>query len=408
MINGKVVVAEEDYDSYLLHLPWSVIRKNKREEYILGELEKVHPCFSPRFDFKSEFVLGKNGKNCKVLVMDKLKISDYKSRFPGKKMWIKRFRVSYEDFGKRKKFLFLSALLSGLILLFFLGLWQKGETVQKVETVPQQNSEWPEVVELPAAFDGDTGQKTAGVTGQKTLEDLLTLVSESEGKITAFDLQSSMNEEKLSASLINIYPEKLETFLSCASTSNVTFVNENPRLEIEMKVKKRKKNTSPSMPLEVIPLVRQRAIKWNGKILREDWKKACLNFEFEKMSDYANFIREAGGLMEVKGPFVKRLKVSGGKKLSVEVFLTQGEDGLDKSLIEKASLLLQEEIIKEEKVPVKLSTQGLKKNEKRVEESGVELGRISRSSGEEIIFYRNADGKIKKKILEVKNERKSD
>ena len=81
MINGKVVVAEEDYDTYLLHLPWSVIRKNKREEYILGELEKVHPCFSPRFDFKSEFVLGKNGKNCKVLVMDKLKISDYKSRW---------------------------------------------------------------------------------------------------------------------------------------------------------------------------------------------------------------------------------------------------------------------------------------------------------------------------------------
>ncbi len=112
--------------------------------------------------------------------------------------------------------------------------------------------------------------------------------------------------------------------------------------------------------------------------------------------------------MEVKGPFVKRLKVSGGKKLSVEVFLTQGEDGLDKSLIEKASLLLQEEIIKEEKVPVKAVAQGLKKNEKSAEESGLELGRISRSSGEEIIFYRNADGKIKKKILEVKNERKSD
>jgi len=400
MINGKVVVAEEDYDTYLLHLPWSVIRKNKREEYILGELEKVHPCFSPRFDFKSEFVLGKNGKNCKVLVMDKLKISDYKSRFPGKKMWIKRFRVSYEDFGKRKKFFFLSALLSGLMLFFFLGLWQKGETVQKVETVPHQNSEWPEEVELPAAFDG--------VTGQKTIEDLLTLVSENEGKITAFDLQSSLNEEKLSASLINIYPEKLETFLSCASTSNVTFVNENPRLELEMKVKKKKKNTSISMPLEVIPLVRQRAIKWNGKILREDWKKACLNFEFEKMSDYANFIREAGVLMEVKGPFVKRLKVFGGKKLSVEVFLTQGEEGLDKSLIEKVSLLLQEEIIKEEKVPVKAVAQGLKKNEKSAEESGLELGRISRSSGEEIIFYRNADGKIKKKILEVKNERKSD
>ena len=400
MINGKVVVAEEDYDTYLLHLPWSVIRKNKREEYILGELEKVHPCFSPRFDFKSEFVLGKNGKNCKVLVMDKLKISDYKSRFPGKKMWIKRFRVFYEDFGKRKKFFFLSALLSGLILLFFLGLWQKGETVQKVETVPHQNSEWPEVLELPAAFDGDTGQKN--------IEDLLTLVSENEGKITAFDLQSSLNEEKLSASLINIYPEKLEAFLSCASTSNVTFVNENPRLELEMKVKRKKENTSLSMLLEVIPLVRQRAIKWNGKILREDWKKACLNFEFEKMSDYANFIREAGVLMEVKGPFVKRLKVSGGKKLSVEVFLTQGEDGLDKSLIEKASLLVQEEIIKEKKVPVKVGEQGLKKNEKSAEESGVELGRISRSSGEEIIFYRNADGKIKKKILEVKNERKSD
>jgi hypothetical protein len=400
MINGKVVVAEEDYDTYLLHLPWSVIRKNKREEYILGELEKVHPCFSPRFDFKSEFVLGKNGKNCKVLVMDKLKISDYKSRFPGKKMWIKRFRVSYEDFGKRKKFFFLSALFFGLILLFFLGLWQKGETLQKVETLPKQNSEWPEVLELPAAFDGDTGQKT--------IEDLLTLVSENEGKITAFDLQSSLNEEKISASLINIYPEKLEAFLSCASTSNVTFVNENPRLELEMKVKKKKGNSSLFMPLEVIPLVRQRAIKWNGKILREDWKKACLNFEFEKQSDYANFIREAGGLMEVKGPFVKRLKVSGGKKLSVEVFLTQGEDGLDKSLIEKASLLLQEEIIKEEKVPVKAVAQGLKKNEKSAEESGLELGRISRSSGEEIIFYRNADGKIKKKILEVKNERKSD
>lgn len=400
MINGKVVVAEEDYDTYLLHLPWSVIRKNKREEYILGELEKVHPCFSPRFDFKSEFVLGKNGKNCKVLVMDKLKISDYKSRFPGKKMWIKRFRVSYEDFGKRKKFFFLSALLSGLILLFFLGLWQKGETVQKVESVPHQNSEWPEVLELPAAYDGDIGQKT--------IEDLLTLVSENEGKITAFDLQSSLNEEKISASLINIYPEKLEAFLSCASTSNVTFVNENPRLELEMKVKKKKENPSLSMPLEVIPLVRQRAIKWKGKILREDWKKASLNFEFEKMSDYANFIREAGGLMEVKGPFVKKLKVSGGKKLSVEVFLTRGEEGLDKSLIEKASLLLQEEVTKEEKVPVKAVAQGLKKNEKSAEESGLELGRISRSSGEEIIFYRNADGKIKKKILEVKNERKSD
>ena len=73
----KNQVLREDFEKYRIHLPFSVILKGKVNKYIYSELEKRHPCFTNDCYFNSKFKFDGKGIDSDVLVMNKLKLSEY-------------------------------------------------------------------------------------------------------------------------------------------------------------------------------------------------------------------------------------------------------------------------------------------------------------------------------------------
>jgi hypothetical protein len=89
------VVRKNDYERYSFVVPFGCLFGRKRDKYIFKELEKLHPCFSDDCCFDSKIVFKKRNFFANVLVMDKLKFSEYKYENP-------RAALRIEEDGKRK------------------------------------------------------------------------------------------------------------------------------------------------------------------------------------------------------------------------------------------------------------------------------------------------------------------
>ena len=89
------VVRKNDYERYSFVVPFGCLFGKKRDKYIFKELEKLHPCFSDDCCFDSKIVFKKRNFFANVLVMDKLKFSEYKYENP-------RAALRIEEDGKRK------------------------------------------------------------------------------------------------------------------------------------------------------------------------------------------------------------------------------------------------------------------------------------------------------------------
>lgn len=84
----KNVIQKKDYERYAVSIPFRVLLSRNRKRFLFGELEKLHPCFSDECSLESKIRLGKRGLVSDVVVMNSLKLSEYKARFFGKKLFL--------------------------------------------------------------------------------------------------------------------------------------------------------------------------------------------------------------------------------------------------------------------------------------------------------------------------------
>lgn len=112
----KVFIRKEDYDSYSLKLPLNFLTKRKRKNYVLRELEKIHPCFSANSCSDTKLKLGKFGLMADVTVMERYKLSEYKVENPNKRLFLENKPTCsvFNNENERKRVLILSlvALMS--------------------------------------------------------------------------------------------------------------------------------------------------------------------------------------------------------------------------------------------------------------------------------------------------------
>ena len=121
----NAVVQKEEFDRYFIPLPVSCLLGKKSEKYIFSELEKRHPCFSNEFSYDSRLKISKKGFVSDVVVIRKLRLSQYRN-FLGVKF--------AEDKGKRfisRKVKWLG-IFAGLVLVLVTGLAVRGLAVRKV------------------------------------------------------------------------------------------------------------------------------------------------------------------------------------------------------------------------------------------------------------------------------------
>ena len=84
----KNYVRKEDYDFYSIELPLKIAFSKKRKNFILRELEKLHPRLTASCFIKSWFCLKKGKIQTYVAVMEKNLIASYKKRFSGGNLYI--------------------------------------------------------------------------------------------------------------------------------------------------------------------------------------------------------------------------------------------------------------------------------------------------------------------------------
>ena len=92
MKNNAVKCSCEDYDFYTIPVPVKAVLNRNKKHYISSQLEKLHPCFSDDCSFDTHLHLKKTGIKADVVVMQKLKLAEYKSK--NKRLYIEEQKAA--------------------------------------------------------------------------------------------------------------------------------------------------------------------------------------------------------------------------------------------------------------------------------------------------------------------------
>ena len=223
----KQYCPSDDYDFYTIPLPPKLLLNSRKNKYICGQLEKLHPCFSDDCSFDSFLSLEKKGLRANVLVMYKHKIAEYKAN--KSRLFIKECK--YHQFfveGKKKVAGLLSGLLllTGLCLLAFLPDFVGGKeggqaSGQASDQASVQTSQNP-----PASLSPQDLPK--GLYAPQVLY----LVAKNGTYIRSFSWNYDGFTEALSMQISGLYPEQLVDFSPQPDFSSITFEDAIPLMTI--------------------------------------------------------------------------------------------------------------------------------------------------------------------------------
>ena len=208
----------DDYDFYTIPVPLKVIFRRKKKHYISSLLEKLHPCFNDDCSFDSHLHLEKSGIKANVVVMQKLKLAEYKSN--NKRLYIQEQKHHQIFAGKQKKTViaaagFLLLIIAVTIKLVFSSA-HNFESEQNAAEIPEPQTA------LPAA------------TMSFCLPDFLQRIAELTGTIQTLNWNYDGYNENFSVSVKGVYPEQLEDFSNSLKVSSVEFDSFVPLMTVNV------------------------------------------------------------------------------------------------------------------------------------------------------------------------------
>ena len=222
MKSNRVKCNPLDYDFYTIPFPFSAIKKTQRNKFLYSELGKLHPCFSDDCCFDSRLRLEKNGIKADVVVMQKYKLAQYKSR--GKKIYVEE-RKAQSFFCKdyRKTYLLFTAVV---IVSLFLIILVRIIFVKSAKT-DQQNLE-----SVSANYEKTVFSESNDESEMTSC--FISTVAELNGKITAFEWKQNDFSYEFSAEVKGIYPENFGMDFQNASFSAVSFQQALPVMKVSL------------------------------------------------------------------------------------------------------------------------------------------------------------------------------
>ncbi len=242
----NAVVQKEEYDRYFIPLPVSCLVGKKSEKYIFSELEKRHPCFSNEFSYDSRLKISKKGFVSDVVVIRKLRLSQYRNflgvKFAGEKG--KRF------ISRKVKWLGIFVALV-LALVTGLAVWGLAFGQDPFEDSPSGagagtgggQALWGTGLGLAGnPSPSSSGVGLAGTSASLELGaglDFLGEMKNLNGHISNFSWKWDGFTEKITAAVDCVYPEDFSDFLKNGE-SEISFINYvNGKPEFKLSVEKK-------------------------------------------------------------------------------------------------------------------------------------------------------------------------
>ena len=431
--NSVCQIVRNDFEKYSLHLPARVWFGRRREKFISSELEKRHPCFSDECCFDVKTHLTGKGINSDVVVMNKLKLAEYRQRFPKRRLFIGNEGKQFYVFDKKKKlfcavvcclaaFLFVMILLCGII---FTGTPNESG-LRLVET------------ENTAAFENvsktvETGslKNDAELNDDSIGKKIILETARLGGKFAGFEWKSDGIKETVTASVLFLYPEELDK-VGEIKTGTVNYTDGKPAMQIDLHKKLRQHLKSDSGPAtdvvlsEVLPLadvkksLRKIITQNGGRLKSEAQKPASFVFEFSYGSflNSKKFFEDFQNCVCKNGLAVSKINISqkNSSDVSIEISLEEKlpfELGIEIAAVGKTPgifLLKQAKSLQQKNqktsvqnaIAVKAEEQNIlpaavnsevnaKKNS---EPKRKKLGQIIFKDGSRKTFFKNENGKI--------------
>ena len=413
----KNLIQKKDYERYSVRLPFRVFlsRRTNRSRYLFGQLEKLHPCFSDECTFDSKTRIGRKGLVSDVVVMNSLKLSEYKTRFLGKKLFLEGNpeKCVFKKKGV-KAFIFCGLLVFMALCAFFFTGIKGAEAAQGRSPVPEEKEVTTEEKNISSLQEGK-------VPGELT-DLFLTIIEGESAFLSELEWKCDGMNESFFASVGYIHPERLlksgEIELSA-----VTYRDNLPFFTAKGKCRVRKSNMNQTEIVwtngktglfaadeEVYSELRNIIGRAGAEFLEEmydPWKirfilKNATLLETEKLiSDMAAFIMKTGIA-------IRRLVIRKGGFDDFELEIETAPEldplmGVNLSILEKRFRLfgLKNKSEKVQSYQISVEKKDSEKRKNLIADEGLKkIGEIRHKDGSFVVYFKNQQGKI---VSEMRN-----
>lgn len=391
MLNSRIV-KKEDYERYSVSIPVRNLFGKNRKRYLYGELDKLHPCFSEKCCFDSRLYVKNKSLCADVIVMEKLKLAEYRYRFPGKFLVI-------EECLKRRLFgtLDYEKLIMLFVGLFFIVTFSC-VNIHKKQKVP---------VSLTSEIFTET---ETPVDSQPELNDFFELLSGELAKCNEFEWNWNGNDENIAMSVFSIFPEKILAQYPEVEINQVSYKDNTPILKISLNHKRRIPNQNYNLEENYsLEDVRDCVMKCGGHLLEENLKNKQLCFSGTDIQ-LRNVFSKLYSQFDLYDRNINHLKIENlaeGKKVYIQFSLVSGSGCSGKYLL-KTVCNYWESLFESDKKKESTDSRINKKTEGQIvrqvkvsdenavpqKNNGNRFGRIVHGDGSEVLFYKNNQQKI--------------
>lgn len=389
----KNIILRKDYDFYTIHLPFFIFLKRQKNQFINAQLEKLHPCYSDEFCFKSNLKFDKKGFKTDVIVMNKFLLAEYKNRFPNKKLFLEGLRKTYQNYEIKKNYFFI-----GIVVLILFGMFFLLKTKIEKKSVE---------IDVPKMEENQHFE----IESKDYLNDLFYLILKNNGKIQNFNYSQKKSLKNISTQIYYVYPEIFDNFCENSQISTVTYENKIPFFSFNFSQKKSIQSKEINSNFEKsLKNLREILFLENCNLISE--KDFLFIFKISSKTETFKILEKINQLLEKSDICISKFdfQIENDENCKIELKIEKDfsfNDGLNLSLIVQNKNLFN---FSQKKSIQKNHSSSKTKNLKKITISKItenknakKLGEISKKDGTKIIFYKTQEGKIIKE--EFLNER---
>lgn len=392
----KINLLKKDYEHYLFPIPINCLFGRKRNRFISSELEQRHPCYSDNFGFDSVLCLNKKKFMADVVVIDKLKLSEYRKK---NTPWIPGFFVEET---KRPRFpsdrikgmeMGAMALVLGVTAACLSFCFHKNSSGLAAED---------EVISVLQISDSLTSE-TSVQEPDNLVKDFFCEITDNQGELLNFNWKLDGYMEKMSAAIKGVFPEKLEHLGTKQKLSTVIYENGIPRFELSVTCEKRKNQCEGTKAaLENVSageFIREILQSHNCVIIEENYSPYQVKFIPDQSFSVLRSIEEKS---DSRLPGISLVGISPYREKNYLIELEfrndlDFSDGFSTCVLADYASVFQpdkkERTGKKEDAGLFIGAKGTGKDEK-AGQGLKKIGEVKHENGTRSVFYKNLQGKM--------------
>lgn len=443
MTEKNNVIKKKDFEKYSILLPFVAAYGKRRKQYLCAELEKVHPCFSDEFCFDSSVKkITRKGLSADVFVMNKATLAEYEQ-----KRHLNGTGFVIEN-GRKFKRLFVNdkwkGAVAGVIACVFvtgggllcgamfgvtartnlINIEEKADSNEACISLTKSEGEFSDFSDYVGENDlfNNSSNDPSNNPSKKTSflwKDFLDVVNDADGKITFVEWSIDGFSENLKASIKSVFPESLlslNIWKKNLKNDSVIYEKGVPFMQLDYSKKISTVAQSELMPCkmsdsEFTKTIRDTLKSFGAELRQENAPPYHIEFSLPYKTDRRKLFYMLDEIIRNDNRAVTFFSTGTINKsnstanadfraaLSIQPvsdFSGRITSGFNLKYFSDYDLMQGVEII--ENPVLKIQVNNTKNLNSEI--LGEKIGEI-KTSGNTIIFYKNAEGKMVKKIQKM-------